>query len=192
MLPEYFAVVGAIIASLGGLYYLYQTIEGTVKPNRVTWLLWALFPMIIFGAQRVQGVEGVSWASFVAGFGPLIVVTASFLNKNAYWQTQKLDYLCMAAGFAGIALWALTKEPNLAIAFSILADFAAGVPTFVKTFKHPLTESWVAYAISTVGFGVSILAIHVWTFENYAFLVYLVMANGLLSLFASRKIRIKN
>ncbi|MGB4956878.1 MAG: hypothetical protein WBO49_00330, partial [Candidatus Saccharimonas sp.] len=87
MIPEYFAIIGAVIASLGGLYYLYETIVGKAKPNRVTWLLWGLFPMITFVAQRSQGVEGLSWATFAAGFTPLLVVIASFFNKKAYWKT---------------------------------------------------------------------------------------------------------
>src|SRR3990172_3788743 len=120
MIPEYFAVVGAIVGSLGGFYYLYETIIGNAKPNRVTWLLWGLFPMIIFVAQRAQGVEGLSWATFAAGFTPLLIVLASFLNKKAYWKTERRDYFLMAAAIAGIILWALTDDPNLAILFSLV------------------------------------------------------------------------
>jgi hypothetical protein len=186
MIPEYFAVIGAVIASLGGFYYLYETLRGTAKPNRITWLLWALFPMIIFVAQRVQGVQGISWASFVAGFVPGLVFIASFLNKKSYWKTERVDYACMAFGFIGIILWALTDSPNLAIVFSIVADFFAGLPTIIKAARHPETESWPAYAISTAGFIVSILAIHQWNFQNYAFVAYLIFANGLLALLAAR------
>lgn len=173
MLPEYFAIIGAIIASAGGFYYLYETIAGTTKPNRITWLLWGLLPMITFVAQRVQGVEGLSWASFTAGFTPLLVVAASFLNKKAYWKTQPLDYALMGAAMVGIILWAITKEPNLAILFALLADLLASIPTIIKSLKHPETESWVAYTISTVGFGIAVMAIHVFNFENSAFVIYL-------------------
>jgi hypothetical protein len=187
MIPEYFAVVGAIVASLGGVYYLYETIVGKAKPNRVTWFLWGLFPMIIFVAQRAQGVEGLSWATFTAGLTPFLVFLASFLNKKAYWKTEPRDYYLMAAAIAGIILWALTDSPNLAILFSLVADFLAGLPTLLKSYRHPQTESWIAYAISTLGFGVGILAIPSFTFENYAFISYLFILNGLLAIFASRR-----
>jgi hypothetical protein len=98
MLPEYFAVIGAVIASVGGVYYLHETIKGKTKPNRVTWILWGLFPMIVFIAQRAQGVNGLSWASFVAGFTPFLVFAASFYNKKAYWKTKPIDYALMSAG----------------------------------------------------------------------------------------------
>jgi hypothetical protein len=186
MIPEYFAVVGALIGSIGGLYYLFDTIRGRARPNRVTWFLWGTFPMIIFVAQRAQGVEGLSWASFAAGFTPFLILLASFLNKQAYWKTEARDYALMAAAIAGIILWALTDDPNLAILFALLADFLAGVPTFLKAYRYPETESWVAYAISTVGFGIAILAIPSVSFENVAFVVYLFAMNALLAVVASR------
>lgn len=187
MIPEYFAIVGAAIASVGGLYYLYETIVGKSKPNRITWLLWGLFPMIIFVAQRVQGVEGLSWVSFAAGFTPFLVLIASFINKKAYWKTQPKDYYLMIAAVVGIILWALTDNPNLAILFALAADFLAGVPTLIKSFRHPETESWIAYAISTFGFGVGILAIQSYVFESYAFIMYLFIMNSLLAFFSYRK-----
>lgn len=186
MLPEYFAVIGAVIATAGGIYYLYDTITGKAKPNRITWLLWGLFPMIIFIAQRAQGVEGLSWVSFAAGAPALLIVIASFFNKNAYWKTNPLDYCLMAAAIVGLILWYITDEPNLAILFSLIADFFAGLPTMIKAAKHPETESWFAYAISAFGFTLSVLAISSFTFETSAFALYLLGMNLLLMALAIR------
>lgn len=188
MLPEYFAIVGALIASLGGLYYLYETLTGKSKPNRVTWLLWGIFPMITFIAQRAQGVEGLSWATFVSGFTPFLIFGASYINKKAYWQTKALDYYCLVAGFVGIALWALTKNANLAILFALLADFCAAIPTIIKCYKHPKSESWHAYLLSTIGFGISLMSVQMWNFENYAFILYLTLINGVMALFSARRL----
>jgi hypothetical protein len=187
MLPEYFSIIGAVIASLGGFYYLYETITGKSQPNRVSWLLWGIFPMITFVAQRVQGIEGISWTSFAAGVTPLLVVAASFINKKAYWKTEPRDYILMAAAIIGIILWAITKEPNLAILFTIVADVLASIPTIIKSFKHPQTESWIAYAISTVGFGIAILSIHSFTFATSAFVIYLFSVQIILTFLSARK-----
>lgn len=187
MLPEYFAIVGAIIASVGGISYLIDTIRGKVKPNRVTWILWGLFPLITFAAQRSEGVGGLSWVSFAAAFTPLLIFAASFLNSKAYWKTEVVDYYCLAFGLVGIALWAVTKNANLAILFSILADLSAGIPTIRKSYTHPHTESWKAFGLVLAGFTVSLLSIHEWTFANYAFVVYLVLINVLLTALAIRR-----
>jgi energy-converting hydrogenase Eha subunit A len=187
MIPEYFAVIGAVIGSIGGFYYLYETITGKTKPNRVTWLLWWLFPTITFIAQRAQGVKALSWATFVAGFCPFLIVLASFLNEKAYWKTEPRDYYLMVGALLGIILWFLTSNPNIAILFSLIADLLAGLPTLIKAYRHPETESWIAYAISTFGFGLGVLAIPSYTFENYAFIGYLFALNCTLAVLASRK-----
>jgi len=187
MLPEGFAIVGAIIGSLGGFYYLYETIVGKTQPNRITWLLWGIFPMVIFVAQRAQGVEGLSWTSFVAGFTPFLILAASFFNQKAYWKTEPRDYYLMAAAVVGIILWAITDDPNLALLFALLADVLAGIPTLIKAYRHPRSESWIAYAISTVGFGISLLAVQTHNLENTAFVAYIFVMNGALAVLASRR-----
>lgn len=181
MLPENLAILGAIIASLGGFFYLYETIAGKTQPNKVTWLLWGIFPMITFAAQRVDGVTGVSWATFVAGFVPILILIASLMNKKAYWKSRPLDYACLVTGVIGISLWAITNNANIAILFATFADLCAAIPTVIKCHKHPESESWIAYTISTLGFGFSLLTIHNWDVANYAFLVYLTLMNGLLA-----------
>src|SRR5690348_16544499 len=37
--------VGSAIGALGTAVYLRDTLRGTTKPNRVTWLLWAVAPL---------------------------------------------------------------------------------------------------------------------------------------------------
>jgi len=187
MLPDYFGIIGAIIASLGGLYYLYETIVGKTQPNRVTWLLWGILPMVAFIAQRSQGVEGTSWLTFAAGFTPFLIVAASFINKKAYWKTHPRDYVLMGAAILGLIAWYITDEPNLAILFTLVADLFAGIPTLIKAYKHPQTESWIAYAISTLGFGIGVLAIQTFDFQNSAFVIYLSAIQLVLTAFSIRR-----
>ena len=142
--------------------------------------------MVIFVAQRAQGVENLSWTSFVAGVTPLLVVAASFFNKKAYWKTEPRDYYLMAAAIVGIILWAITDNPNLALLFALLADVLAGIPTLIKSYRHPESESWIAYAISAFGFGISFLSVQTYNFENAAFVAYIFIMNGAFALLASR------
>ncbi len=190
MIPENYAIVGAVIGSLGGYYYLYETIVGKAQPNRITWLLWGIFPMVIFVAQRVQGIEILSWTSFAAGFTPLLIFAVSFFNKKAYWKTERLDYYLMATAIVGCILWAITDNPNLALLFSLLADLLAGIPTIIKSYRFPQSESWIAYAISAVGFGISLLAVQHYNLETTAFVAYVFVLNFTLAVLAARGRRV--
>lgn len=143
--------------------------------------------MVTFIAQRAQGVEGVSWVTFVSGFMPILVFVASFFNKKAYWKSRPVDYYLMIAAIVGIIMWAITDNPNLAIAFALLADLLAAIPTIIKCYKYPETESWIAYGVSSVGFTFSLLTIQTWNFESSAFVIYLAAVNIVMTVFSSRK-----
>ncbi len=187
MLPEYFAVIGSVIASLGGIYYAYLTFKGRVKPNKVTWLFWSAFPMIAFVAQLSQGVGLIAWATFVGGAPPVLVLIASFFNKDAYWQTRRIDYYFAVAGVLSIIVWQFTNTPNIALTFALLADLLVALPTIIKTYQFPETENWKAYAVSTIGFLIAVLAIPEWIYENYAFVFYLFLLNLSIAVLAMRR-----
>lgn len=175
MLPEYFAYIGAFVTASGGVSYLVQTIRGRVQPNRVTWFLWALAAFIAFFAQISQGVGITALLTFVVGFLPLLIFAASFLNKKAYWQLTRFDFLCGAFSLLGLIAWIITKEGNIALTFSIIADFLASFPTFVKSYKEPASESASAYLLNAAGDGILLLTIKKWDFANAGFAVYLFL-----------------
>jgi hypothetical protein len=187
MLPEYFAVIGSIIASSGGVYYAYLTFKGRVKPNRVTWFFWGAFPIIALAAQLSQGVGLIAWATFVAGAPPVLVLICSLFNKEAYWGTRNIDYWFAAAGVFSVIAWQVTQIPNIALTFALLADLLVALPTVIKTYQYPKTENWIAYGVSAIGFLLAVLAVHEWTYQNYAFVVYLLLLNASLAVLAARR-----
>jgi hypothetical protein len=175
VLPEYFVYIGSLITACGGISYLIQTIRGKVQPNRVTWFLWALAAFIAFFAQISQGVGITALLTFVVGFLPLLIFIASFLNKKAYWHLTSFDFLCGAFSVLGLVAWLVTKEGNTALLLSILADFLASFPTFLKSYKEPGSESASAYILNAVGDGILLLTIKKWDFANAGFAVYLFL-----------------
>lgn len=173
----YLVFVGATIQLIGALAYARDTWKGVTQPNRVSWLLWALAPLI--GAAAAW-TDGVSWAIlpvFMAGFSPLIVLFASFANKKAYWKLGKFDYLCGAFAILALILWAITKQPLVAIVFAIISDALAGLPTVVKAWNHPESESSNAYIASLVSVCLGVFAIKNWVASEYLFTFYLILMN---------------
>src|SRR6266566_7672685 len=107
MLDPRFALLAAVVAFSGVVGYTIETWRGTTKPNRVSWSLWTLAPLIAFAAQLGEGVTYQAALTFVAGFGPAVVLAASFRDRKAYWRITKFDWACGALSLLAIILWAI-------------------------------------------------------------------------------------
>jgi len=188
MISPSFVILGIIIQSVGGVGYLLDTIKGRVQPNKVSWLLWSIAPLVAFAAELSQGVGIQSLTTFIVGFIPLVVLIASFTNKKAEWKLGKLDIICGILSFLGIILWFITKVGNVAILFSIIADGLAAIPTIIKSYSHPESESHLIYSLGVVNAGIGLLAIQSWNFEHWGFPAYLLGVNLILAILIGFKL----
>ena len=156
MLNPNFVILGALISFVGGLDYVINTLKGKTKPNRITWLMWTLAPMIAFAAEIQQGVGLRSLMTFMVGFNPLLVLGASFVNTKATWKLTKFDFACGALSLLGLLLWLASGRGNIAILFSIVADGLAALPTIVKSYSHPGSESWLVFLGGGISAGITL------------------------------------
>lgn len=177
MLPGYFVLIGTIISGMGTVSYFVDTLKGRIKPNRVSFFLWSLFPGVAFAAQMAQGVGWVGLMTFSQAVLPFLVFLASFVSKEAEWRLTRFDLCCGLLAIIGLIAWQITQVGNIAIIFSIMADALACLPTIVKAYKHPETEAAYPWLATAVGVMLSLLTINDWGFAGYGFLVYLLIAN---------------
>lgn len=174
-------VVSVILSVFAAFPYLRDTLKGKTKPNRVSWFLWALLPLIGIAAAFRAGAD--VWALirvFLAGFVPLIVFLASFCNQKSYWHLTPFDWFCGACAVASLAVWLILDSPKIAILFAVIGDSFAALPTVVKAWKYPETETGVTYLINFIGVLLVIPSIPVWNIQNSAFQIYLLITNFIL------------
>lgn len=177
MLNENFVFVGIAINAIGLSSYFLDSIKGKIQPNKVSWLLWSIAPLVAFFAQINQKVGVQSFMTLSVGLFPIIIFLGSFVNKKAYWKLSKFDVSCGTLSLAGLILWQITQVGNIAIIFSLLADGLAYVPTLTKAYKFPETESaWPWLAVSANGLF-TLLTISTWNFANFAFPIYFLIIN---------------
>jgi hypothetical protein len=179
---QYLVVLGAVIQLIGVLSYIRGTLRGVTKPNRVTWLLWGVIPIIATGAAVSDGVRWAVLPVFMAGLGPLLVFAFSFVNQHAYWKLGRLDYVCGLFSVAAIVLWVLTRDAAVAIILSIIADALAAIPTLVKSWHEPETENLGPYVAGFTSQLTAIAAFKLFTFSEMAFPFYLLIVNAALIL----------
>ena len=182
-------VILSVIISIGGSYaYIRDTLAGKTKPNRVSWSMWAIAPLIGTAAAISAGAD--FWATsriFLAGFLPLLVFLASFLNKKGYWKLTLFDIACGSLSIIALIAWGIVKSPQLAILLVAIGDGFALLPTVRKAWKFPETETGITYMASLVSVILVIPSIPIWNIENSAFQIYLLAANTILLFAIYRK-----
>ncbi|HTZ08644.1 MAG TPA: hypothetical protein VMB72_06220 [Acidimicrobiales bacterium] len=175
MIDVDFVYLGAAIGLAGQAGYVVATLQGRTQPNRVTWLLWALAPLLAFGVEVQEGVGLRSLTTFVFGFGPLAVFLASFANRASVWRLGRLDYVCGALSLGGTAWWLATRQGTVAIGAAVGADALAAVPTLVKSWWRPETEHPSVYVGSFLNGFVTLLTVTTVSAAELTFPLYIVV-----------------
>lgn len=187
-LIHWLVIISALINILGACAYIRDTLSGRTQPNRVSWSLWALSPLIGTAAALSAGAD--IWATirvFLAGFLPLLVFLASFVNRRSFWKITVFDFACGVLSVLALTLWLTIDAARLAILCSVAADGCAGLPTLIKAWKYPETETGATYAASFVSLVLILPAIPEWNIENAAFQIHLLVASLLLLFTTYRK-----
>jgi hypothetical protein len=178
MINENWIFLGVVLNLIGTATYVLAVLKGKARPNRVTWFILSVAPFVAFSAMITKGVSlQQSLMTFTVGLSPLIVFVSTFLTKHPKWKVTKFDLSCGALALVGLGLWAITKEGDLAILFSVIADLLAFTPTLVKAFKYPDTESSWLPLLAWCNSVIAVLIITKWDFTHMAFPVYLAVVN---------------
>ncbi|MFN8193783.1 MAG: hypothetical protein U0R80_05790 [Nocardioidaceae bacterium] len=187
MLDERWVWLTLVLNLVGCAHYIALILKGEVRPNRASWLLWAIAPAVVFAAELQQGVGLRTVMTFGIALGPFLVVVASFATRAAYWRLGAFDWACGGLSGLALVLWAITDSADLAIVLSIAADALAAIPTIRKAITHPETEHPLFFVLVSVGGALTLLTLQRWTFADWAFPVYIFVFPGLLALLIRRQ-----
>lgn len=191
MLPSEAVWFGVAVNLATGLTFVVATLRGRTNPNRVSWFLWALAPLVAFAAELRDGVGVAAAMTFVTGFNPALIFLASFVNRRSYWRITRLDVGCGALSLVAFVVWQLTASGTTAIVLAVAADGLAAVPTLVKAYLHPETERPGVFLGGATSAAVTLLTLDRWTVADYAFPAYILLACLLLAgtIVASSRLR---
>lgn len=182
--------LGAAISVSGAALYIRDTWRGVTAPNRVTWSLWALEPLLAFGVQRQEHVGLASFMTLVLGLIPLIVLVVSFHDANAVWRIDRFDIACGILSVVGLVVWITANEPTIALVSFVVADAVAALPTVRKAFRTPESESAWAFLASVCFAVITLLTLKRFTTAGALFpLSVLSMSAVIFALVIRRDLR---
>ena len=183
MIPSWTLALGAALSVAGTWNYVVATLKGHTKPNRVTWIMWAVAPLLAFAIEVQQHVGVSSFTTLLFGIMPIFVLIASTKNPNGQWKISVFDAVCGVVSIIGLVVWLSTNHPTWGLVAQVVADAVAGLPTLHKAMRHPQTESPFAFLTGVVNSALALLVLHHWTTSGALFPLSILIMNSLIVFF---------
>jgi hypothetical protein len=171
MLSEQFIVLGAAVNFVAGVGYVIATLRGHARPNRVSWGVWSITAWLALAGQLDEGVGMPVLLTLTVALIPTLIFLASFVG-GAYWQFTRLDITCAVLSGLTLLAWQLTASGTVVIVLSIAVDALAAIPTIIKAYRDPGSESHLAYTAGMFNAACTLGALDEFTVATSAFAIY--------------------
>lgn len=146
MFEKFFGLLAVACAAVQFIPYIYDTIKGRTRPQRVAWLIWFALGGVIFFSQLAKGASDSLWVTCVQMAGNLVIFILAI--KRGYGSFTKRDGMSLTLAAAGLALWAITKEPTVALLIAIFVDSIGAALVAVKAYHDPHGETLSTWVFS--------------------------------------------
>lgn len=152
--------------------YIRNTLRRRTQPHRASWLVWSVLGSIAFFTNLHNGASLSLW--FIAAqVGPTLVVCALSvrLGHGDYFSTSNKLIFTGSAG--GLALWALLDSPVYALVVTILISAIGAIPTVIKAFQSPQSETLHTWILCLLSGLFALLSLQDATLFELAYPLYL-------------------
>jgi hypothetical protein len=162
---QLFTVLSGLAIAIAYIPFIRGTIQGRVVPNRASWIVWFVQDVLIASSAIMAGVGPAAVMPVIWGLGAGIMLILS-VTKGTRGAFTGLEKACLVLSGLGLLLWATTGSPRLALVAGVSAAVIGGLPTVVKAWVKPWTETMSGWMLLILGTVFSALAIREWTFDS--------------------------
>ena len=141
-----FALIGAVLALIGNIPYLRDTLKGKIHPHPYTWFVWSIDSLVTFFGQMQKGGGYALIATGCAEVFTILIFVASL--KNGFTHVRKIDKVFLVAALLGLIPWLVAKDPTISVITVVIIDVIAFIPTLRKAWNYPKSEDGILYAMN--------------------------------------------
>ncbi len=177
-----FGILSAFFTFAGLIPYFLEIHKKEIYPHNLSWLGWSF---ITFTGAIAMIASGFSWSVvilFANSLSCLIVVFYSIYKKVGIWSTTIYDYIFFGLGILGIILWQTFNLPIIAILCAVFADLFFGIPTIIKAYKNPKSETYLAWLSCSIAGLLSLFAVGSYVITEFLYPLYLFIFDTLILL----------
>jgi len=180
---ELVAVLG-ISAGLIGIAdtipYVRDTLRGSTRPHRGTWLIWGVLAVVVCLSQYA---DGASWSLIMAAVQAVLTTGIFVLSiRRGEGGVSRVEQMMIAIAGAGVVGWIVADEPLVATACVVAADLLGAAMMVPKTYRDPESETLVTFAFASLGGALAAGAVGAIDLSLLLYPVYYCLVNGAIAL----------
>lgn len=170
-MKEILAYSSLFFSIVANILYIKETLQGKVKPERVSWLLWTLLGATYF-VSAVKS-DGAVW--FTAGelIGPVMILILSI--KFGVGGKSKFDQYSLAIALVAFSLLFIVDNVLLSLFLALFVDGVGITLTIRKLLLDPSSESRLFWSLAAIASVLAVLSLNVYNLETLLFPVYVVI-----------------
>lgn len=154
--------------------YIRDIFKGKTKPERISWLIWAILGSISFFSQLAKGASYSLVLTGAQTFGDLFIFILAI--KYGFGGFLKRDVYALIGAGVGLFLWYMTKEAAVALFMVIFIDAIGVVLTVIKSYENPDTETVSTWVFTFAAGSLACLAVGSFNLILLAFPFYIALA----------------
>lgn len=169
-------VTAAVIGVAGMVPYIRDTLDGSTRPHRPTWLIWSVLAGVACLSQRTDGASWSLLATAVhAVLNSVVLVLAVRGGESGH---ERRDTLVLGLAGAGVVGWIVAGAPIVAIVSVIVADAVGLAAMTPKAHRSPESETLLTYLGASLGGALAAGAVGAADISLLLYPVYYCLANA--------------
>ncbi len=172
--------LAGLVGVVGTIPYIRDSLRGSTRPHRGTWLIWGVLALVVCVSQRA---DGASWSLLMAGthvvLNAVVLLIAVRLGRGGM---SAADTALIAVAGVGVAGWLVVGEPVVATACVVAADLIATGMMLPKTWRDPGSETLSTFALASLGGALAAGSVGALEPALLLYPAYYCLANGALAL----------
>ncbi len=179
------APVLGVLAGLVGIAdtipYVGDTLRGTTRPHRGTWLIWSVLAIVVCLSQRA---DGASWSLLMVGTQAVLtsLIFALAIGRGEGGVSAG-DAVMIAIAGGGVIGWIVAEEPIVATGCVVAADLIGATMMIPKTYRDPYSETLATFALASLSGTLAAGAVGALDLSLLLYPLYFGLVNGAIAIF---------
>lgn len=167
------------MAVVGNVPYVVDVFKKKVQPHAYTWFVWSLVSAIIFFGQLAKGAGIGALPTFASEIFTLVIFLLSL--RYGFKKITLVDTFFLFLALIGIGLWILTKDPTISVIIAVCIDLVAFVPTILKTWTYPRTETPLLYFMNVTRHALALFSLQAYNIATTLHSIAMITTNSIMT-----------